>query len=233
MRLCLLWDALMVVGAWSAPRFVTSEVREREVRPGVCLFEGFQQIELSVSLLCQFRSSGKQTAGRIRSASDLLQKCYEKLGGRGQGKGEFVQTAQVWHLWREREIRNTFIYKNTLLFNIQYTILNTIYTSYCVVLCTTLSVRTLEIPGCRSIWSRPPCALLFHRSEQATWTQGGPSPRGFHAWANHLPLLSAKRTWLIICFSGDVDLTLQLYQIKNIFDWINSVLLWQERCWFC
>ena len=42
-----------------------------------------------------------------------------------------------------------------------------------------------------------------------------------------------KRTWLIICFSWDVDLTLQLYQIKNIFDWINSVLLWQERCWFC
>lgn len=26
-------------------------------------------------------------AGRIRSASDLLQKCYEKLGGRGQGEG--------------------------------------------------------------------------------------------------------------------------------------------------
>ena len=128
---------------------------------------------------------------------------------------------------------NTFIYKNTLLFNIQYTILNTIYTSCCVVLCTTLSVRTLEIPGCRSIWSQPLCALLYHRSEQAAWTQGGPSPRGFHAWANHLLLLSAKRTWLIICFSGDMDLTLQLYQIKNIFDWINSVLLWQERCWFC
>lgn len=91
--------------AWSAPRFVTSEVREHEVRPGVCLFEGFQQIELSVSLLCQFRSSGKQTAGRIRSASDLLQKCYEKLGGRGQEEGEFVQTAQVWHLWREKERR--------------------------------------------------------------------------------------------------------------------------------
>ena len=91
--------------AWSAPRFVTSEVREHEVRPGVCLFEGFQQIELSVSLLCQFRSSGKQTAGRIRSASDLLQKCYETLGGRGQEEGEFVQTAQVWYLWREKERR--------------------------------------------------------------------------------------------------------------------------------
>ena len=40
-----------------------------------------------MSLLCQFRSSGEQIAGRIRSASKLLRKCYESLGGRGQEEG--------------------------------------------------------------------------------------------------------------------------------------------------
>lgn len=51
-------------------RFVAGGVRGPEVRHGVC------------SLLCQFRSSEKQTPEGIRSVSDILGKCLGKIKGR-------------------------------------------------------------------------------------------------------------------------------------------------------
>lgn len=117
-----------------------------------------------------------------------------------------------------------YLIKYILLFYIQHPILNTTCTSYPVPSSTQCSAREplLRIPGCRPTWSQLRCAPLFHRSAQAAWTRGGPSPRGFHAWANHLPLLSAKTTWLSICFSGDVDLAPKAYQIKNIV-WLSQL----------
>lgn len=59
-----------------SPRFVAGEVREHEVRRGMCVLWVASETEQVISFMGQ--SSGKRTPERIRSAGDTLGKCQDK-----------------------------------------------------------------------------------------------------------------------------------------------------------